>query len=180
MSKRRRIVLKTLLVSIIVLMFVGTYSFFTADLSGNIFGNNLVQKTGTLRIEYIDGQALNADKIRPGWSGVKTFTVKNTGTLLVNYDIVFNDLVNTFINDEVLFDGTCTSNQDICDSLSETPVPGSTDFIKQNINIEPYEEHSYGITFEFIETDTNQDYNIGAVLSGKIEVHETNSFKKPS
>ena len=29
------------------------------------------------------------DKIRPGWSGNKTFTVKNNGSLPSTYDIVF-------------------------------------------------------------------------------------------
>ena len=110
MSKRRRVVLKLLLISIVLLMSLGTFSFFTADILGNSSSDNIVQTTGTLRIEYIEGQNINAENIVPGWSGTKTFTIKNTGTLPVSYDIVFNDLVNTFINDEVIYTGTCASD----------------------------------------------------------------------
>ena len=61
-------------------MSLGTYSFFVADIKGNSLNTNIVQTTGSLRIEYIDGETLNSEKIMPGWIGIKTLTMKNTGT----------------------------------------------------------------------------------------------------
>lgn len=46
--------------------------------------------------------------------------------------------------------------------------------MKQKANIMPEEEHNYVLNFEFIETGENQDYNIDAQLSGKINIIETN------
>ena len=176
MSSRRKVVLLTILTLIILLMGIGTYSFFTADLSGNPDNKNIVQTIGTLKIEYTEGQNIDADGIRPGWSGTKTFTVKNTGTIIVDYDIVFQDLINTFINNEIVFNGTCSSHPNSCDSITQSSIPETEYFIKQNINIEPNEQHNYTIDFEFIETNTNQDYNLYAKLSGKISIYETNTY----
>lgn len=75
MSRRRKILLKVILIAIIFLMSLGTYSFFLADISGNIQNDNTVQTTGTLEIEYVEGQNINAEGIIPGWKGTKIFTV---------------------------------------------------------------------------------------------------------
>ena len=135
MSKRRRVLLLTLLITIIMLMGLGTYAFFTADIDGNTQTNNIVQTTGTLSIEYVEGQNINAEGIVPGWNGTKTFTVKNNGTLSVSYDIVFLDIINTFTNDEVIYSGTCTSNQTTCDGIKQGIINIEEFFIKQKITL---------------------------------------------
>ena len=176
---KKKIILSSIIVSVVILMGIGTYAFFTADIEGNIKNNNIVQTTGTLSIEYIDGQNINAESIEPGWSGTKTFTIKNTGTLPVSYDIVFANLINTFINDEVIYSGTCTGNQSTCEIIEQGIVDDEDFLIKQKILIEPEEEHSYKIEIEFIETDANQDYNNQSTLSGKISIYETGTYKTP-
>ena len=177
MSKKRKNILLILLISIVILMGIGTYAFFTAEIEGNVENDNVVLTSGTLRIEYVEGQALNAEKIIPGWTGTKTFTVKNTGTLSVNYDIAFENVTNTFIKDEVRYSGTCTSNQEYCSPISEIPIDNKDHFIKEDIIIEANEEHNYTITFKFIDTEANQNYNGQANLSGKISVHEANTHQ---
>ncbi len=86
---------------------------------------------------------------------------------------MFLDIINTFTNDEVIYSGTCTSNQTTCKNIEHAIVSEEDFFIKQNINIEPNEEHSYEIEIEFIETGENQDYNLQVELSGKISIYET-------
>lgn len=120
--KKNKILLTLIFISIIISMGLGTYSYFTAATTGNKIDENIVQTTGTLKIEYIEGQNIDADKIRPGWTDSKTFTIRNTGTLPVNYDIVFDELLNTFINNEILISGICTSNQNSCDDITEMNV----------------------------------------------------------
>ena len=128
--KKKKVVLSIVIVAVVILMGVGTYAFFTADIKGNTQTDNLVQTTGTLSIEYVEGQNIDADKIRPGWSGTKKFTIKNNGTLPVSYDIVFADLINIFINDEVIYRGTCTSNQSTCENIEQGIVDAEDFFIK--------------------------------------------------
>ncbi len=173
---KSKIILSIIIVAITILMGIGTYAFFTADIQGNIENNNIVQKTGSLSIEYIEGQNIVGEGIEPGWNGTKTFTIKNTGTLPVSYDIVFADVMNTFINDEVIYSGTCKSSQTSCKNINQGIVAEEEFFISQNINIEPNEEHSYEIKIEFIETGENQDYNNHAELSGKISIYETGTY----
>ncbi len=174
-----KMILSLIIIAVVILMGLGTYAFFTADIVGNIENNNIVQKTGTLSIEYIEGQNINAEGIIPGWSGVKTFKIKNTGTHSVSYDIVFDDAINKFINDEIIFSGTCISNQTTCENIEQGIVADESFFIKQDISIEPNEEHSYEIEISFIETGANQDYNNQATLTGKISVYEAGAYKIP-
>ncbi len=171
--KRNNFLLLTILLSALVILGIGTYAYFTADIVGNVDEDNIIQSTGTLKIEYVEGQNVIADKVRPGYKAIKTFTVKNTGTLPVNYDIQFTDIENTFINDEIIFRGSCASSLATCESLDETIFDVEDFPVKQNVNLQPDEEHSYEIEIEFIETNDNQDYNIQATLSGIISVKES-------
>lgn len=176
MTKERRRLLAVIMIAAILLLALGTYAYFTADISGNPDYDNIIESTGTLEIEYLEGQTIDADLVRPGWTGTKTFTVKNIGTLPVNYDVIFVDIVNTIINDEIILRGTCTSNIDQCSPIEEMVIETEDFTLKHNITIEPNEEHAYEIDIEFIETGENQDYNIKTTLSGKITIVETNAF----
>lgn len=173
--------IKIILASIIGILIIGlsvlTYAFFNAKIEGQAEFDNVVQTTGTLSIEYIEGQNISAEKIRPGWSGIKTFTIKNNGTLPASYEIVFDDVINTFINDEVLYSGTCISDQSTCEDITPGVISKEQQLLKGSISIEPNEEHSYEIKIEFIETGKNQDYNNQAVLSGKILIYDSDSFR---
>lgn len=60
-----KMILSLIIIAVVILMGLGTYAFFTADIVGNIENNNIVQKTGTLSIEYIEGQNINAEGIIP-------------------------------------------------------------------------------------------------------------------
>ena len=77
----------------------------------------------------------------------------------------------------MIYTGTCASDLNTCEEIEQDIVDIEDFFIKQNINIEPNEEHSYEMEIEFIETGENQDYNNQASLSGKISVYETGSYQ---
>ncbi len=130
MSSKIRITLSLIFISIVLLMGIGTYSFFTADIIGNIEDDQFIKYTGTLEIAYVEGQNINAEGIEPGWNGTKTFTVKNNGTLPSTYDIVFDDLTNTFIKDEIIYDGICTGNKGACDGLVQNTFKDDNFIIK--------------------------------------------------
>ena len=173
---KSKIVLATIIGILIIGLSILTYAFFTAEIEGQAVYDNVVQTTGTLSIEYIEGQNINVDKIRPGWSGTKTFKIKNNGSLPASYEIVFDDVINTFINDEVIFSGTCISNQSTCEDIASGVISKEQQLLKGSIAIEPKEEHSYELNFEFIETGENQDYNNQAELSGKILIYDTDTY----
>ena len=72
---KKKVVLSTIIVAVISVLGIITYAFFTADIDGNTQTNNIVQTTGTLRIEYVEGQNISAEGLVPGWSGTKTWIV---------------------------------------------------------------------------------------------------------
>ena len=120
MNKKRRVVLTSILIVMIILMSIGTYSFFAADIFGNPTNNNLVQTTGSLQITYEDSQSINASNLNPGDYTNKTIKVKNTGTIDTTYELVWETITNNFIDqEELIYELTCTSNQTSCDDILE-------------------------------------------------------------
>ena len=174
--KRNTIILTIVLILVVILFALGAYAFFSAEVRGNPINNNVTVKAGSLIIEYIEGSGLSATNIEPNWTGTKTFKVHNTGSSSASYDIVFNDLWNTFMNNELWYSATCSSDIGTCTGVSNTNVPEYNAYIKQSISILPNEIHSYTVNFSFPDTSLNQNYNMGATLGGKIEVHETGEY----
>lgn len=85
----KRIVITSILLLItIALVLIGmTYAFFSADIIGNEDATNNVIEAGILRIELEDTEVINIENALPGVSETKTFTVENTGTVAITYNI---------------------------------------------------------------------------------------------
>ena len=93
-----------------------------------------------------------------------------------------NALINTFINGELTISATCVSSgnaSDTCEDITERQVPATNSTgidtsstgtmstpIKEGIYILPGATHTYPITFNFIETGQNQNYNQGKTFNG--------------
>ena len=103
---------------ICVMLFITTisfaYAFFSISLNGD--GKENVVTAGSLSIEYVDGQEIILDDAYPGDNITKTVTVTNTGTFDTSYDIIYKDLINEFLNDELVISYTCISYKDYVDS----------------------------------------------------------------
>lgn len=89
-----------------------------------------VVTTGTLELIYTDGKQIVMNNIKLGSTITKEITVKNTGTLSAEYNLIWQELTNEIINDEMVMSATCTrlnsngTTEGTCDGLSETPVSG--------------------------------------------------------
>jgi hypothetical protein len=157
----------------IFLLSIGlTYAYFSV--TTNVIGdrNDIKAEVGTLSILYTDGPEIVAENIQPGWTTTKTIKVENTGTLKAFYSIDWASITNEIINDELVVSATCTSDTGTCDNITSTPITGEKIVVREGID--PGEEQTYVITFEFIEISSTQNYNQGKKFNGVLNVIDEN------
>ena len=176
---------KTLLgvgLAFLLLMTVSfSYAYFSTSVSGNDEAKGITVTAGTLALTYTDSPEIVANNIKPGWSTTKVVTIKNTGTLDANYNLVWQKLNNEISNNEMVISATCERlnssgvTEGTCDSIAESIINDKT--IQKNISIESGITHKYTFTINFKETNTDQNYNQGKKFSGVLGIEE---YKAPS
>ena len=151
-----------------------SYAYFTATLINKDVKDQIVT-TGTLELTYIDGPEIVMNNIKPGATITKEISVKNTGTLNTSYNLVWQELANEIIDDEIVIEATCTryngnTIEGTCDNLSSTPIKKIK--IKENVSIESNITHKYNITITFKEANADQNYNQGKNFTGTLGINE--------
>lgn len=157
-----------LFVITIILMILGfTYAFFSTTIFGNQNAKQTVITTADLKLVFIDTQMLSTANMLPGQTISKTFTVENTGTNVVDYEINVVDVINEFTNNELVYSITSTNNGG---TIEEALVP-TTNSLLMISTIEPNVVQEFTITLKFKETGENQNINQGAVFNGKLQIN---------
>ena len=153
-----------------------SYAWFSAIITGNDTAKNNKVVTGNLELTYTDTNEISLDNVIPGDSFTKEVSVKNTGTLDVKYNLVWQSLTNTITNDELVIEATCKrlnssgTVEGTCESISQKAV--SSNKIKINIAIEPGITHVYTVKVTFIDTGEPQNYNKNKSFNGKLGIEE--------
>ena len=151
-----------------------SYAYFTATITNKDVKDQIVT-TGTLQLTYTDGPEIVMNNIKPGATITKEVSVKNTGTLNTSYNLVWQELANEIINDEMVIEATCTryngdTVEGTCESLTSTPIKRIK--IKENVSIEPNVTHKYNITITFKEISDDQNYNQSKSFTGTLGINE--------
>ena len=160
-----------------------SYAYFSTNVSGNDNAKDVLVTAGTLSLTYTDGPEIKVKNIRPGKTITKEVSVKNTGTLDTNYNIIWQLLVNEITNDELVISATCQrlnasgTVEGTCNSILQAPISGTT--IERKISIESGITHKYTFTILFKETNTNQNYNQGKKFSGVLGIEESKDSESP-
>ena len=170
---------KYLYVGVVALLVVigVSLAYFGIKIIGNdtAKGNKVV--TGNLELTFTDTNEITLNDAFPGDSFTKTISVKNTGTKDVSYNLVWTELTNGIINNELVIEATCKrlnssgTEEGTCESISQTPIKSNT--IKKNISIEPFITHEYTIKVTFIDTGSVQNYNKNKTFEGKLGITES-------
>ena len=153
-----------------------SYAYFSTNVSGNDNAKDVVVNAGTLSLVYTDGPEIKVENIRPGKTITKEVTVKNTGTLDTNYNIIWQSLINGITNDELVLSATCQrlnasgTVEGTCESISQASISDTT--IAKKISIESGITHKYTFTILFKDTNANQNYNQGKKFSGVLGIEE--------
>ncbi len=157
-----------LLISIVMMT---SYAWFNMNVIGNEDAKKTTLKASdNLEITFVDGAALNAQAITPGWSGTKTFSVTNTGDKIVSYKIAWKTLTNNFIKRNYLKYSISSTNSG--GSLTQTQIPDSENHIEiiDNITIPAGVTQTYTITFSYLEANLDQSIDKKKELNGMFEV----------
>ena len=177
-----KIILCLFLISISVLSVAASYAYFQSNVTGNVNAKSNVVKSGKMELNFKDGEEINCKDIFPGWVGLKRFTVTNTGTFSLKYDINFNNLTNTFVNKQDLIYNLVSTSSDKninLQNVSDTVLPDTGNNINiAQYEIKPNEVHSFILEIKYLNRNYNQNSDMGKTLIGKLEVVSTESTKK--
>ena len=178
--KDKKILFGTFIALLLLLTTGLSYAYFSASISGNENAKNVVVEAGTLSLVYTDGPEIKAQNIKPSWSTTKEVSVKNTGTLDANYNIIWQSLTNEITNNEMVISATCQrlnstgTVEGTCESISQAAISDMT--IAKRVSIESGITHKYTFTILFKETNADQNYNQGKEFNGVLGIEE---YKKP-
>ena len=169
-----------LIVTILIVVIGVSLAYFGITIIGNDVakGNKVV--TGNLELTFNDSNELTLDGAFPGDYITKTISVKNTGTKEVSYNLVWTELTNEIINNELVIEATCkninsSSTEDgTCNSISQKAVSSASN-ITSNIPIKPGYTHEYTVKITFLDTGKPQNYNKNKTFEGKLGITESSA-----
>ena len=174
--KDKKILFGTFIALLLLLTTGLSYAYFSASISGNENAKNVVVEAGTLSLVYTDGPEIKTQNIKPGWSTTKEVSVKNTGTLDTNYNVIWQSLTNEITNNEMVISATCQrlnasgAVEGTCESISQAAISDMT--IAKKISIESGITHKYTFTILFKETNADQNTNQGKKFNGVLGIEE--------
>ena len=169
-----------LIVTILVLVIGVSLAYFGLTIIGNDTAKKNKIVTGNLELTFTDNDEISLSGVFPGDSITKTITVKNTGTKEASYNLVWTELTNEFINDEIIVEATCkninSSNTEdgTCNSISQKAVSSASN-ITSNIPVKPGYTQEYTVKITFIDTGKPQNYNKNKSFSGKLGITESSA-----
>ena len=151
-----------------------TYAYFTTKIIGD--RKNVTVDMAKLKIIFTNGDAIEASDVyaEDNLDIVKTFSVENKTKNEYKYNIVIEDLVNTFKTTGYLV-YKITSEDGGYNMTEFVDVPKSssaTDMIlAYSVSIPAKSIHNYNIEIKYINDEENsQDEDQGATLSGKLYI----------
>ena len=161
--------------SLLVVVLSVTLAYFTAQIIGK--GKDVSVSSADLKIIFTDSDgAISGSNIEPGWSNSKTFTIENKSNETYKYNIVIQDLVNTFVTNGYLqYKITSTNGGYNMTEFKDVPKSETaTDTIlAYSVSIPVGVTQSYTIEFKYANDESvDQSDDMGKKLSGKLFITE--------
>ena len=162
--------------SLLVVVLSVTLAYFTAQIIGK--GKNVTINSADLKIIFTDSDgSISGTNIEPGkWNVTKTFTIENKSNETYKYNIVIQDLVNTFVTEGYLqYKITSTNGGYNMTEFKDIPKSETaTDTIlAYSASIDVGVTQSYTVEFIYKNDESvDQSVDMGKTLSGKLFITE--------
>ena len=162
--------------SLLVVVLSVTLAYFTAQIIGK--GKNVTINSADLKIIFTDSDgSISGSNIEPGkWDVTKTFTIENKSNETYKYNIVIQDLVNTFVTKGYLqYKITSTNGGYNMAEFKDVPKSETaTDTIlAYSASIDVGVTQSYTVEFKYSNDESvDQSEDMGKTLSGKLFITE--------
>ena len=161
--------------SLLVVVLSVTLAYFTAQIIGK--GKDISVSSADLKIVFTDTDGnIEGNDITPGWSNSKTFTVKNESNETYKYNIVIQDLVNTFVTEGYLqYKITSTNGGYNMTEFKDIPKLSTPKdkILAYGVSIPVGVTQSYTVEFKYTNDESvDQSDDMGKKLSGTLFITE--------
>ena len=161
--------------SLLVVVLSVTLAYFTAQIIGK--GKNVTINSADLKIIFTDSDgAISGSNIEPGWSDTKTFTIENKSNETYKYNIVIQDLVNTFVTEGYLqYKITSTNGGYNMTEFKDIPKLSTPKdkILAYGVSIPVGVTQSYTVEFKYTNDESvDQSDDMGKKLSGTLFITE--------
>ena len=162
--------------SLLVVVLSVTLAYFTVQIIGK--EKNVTINSADLKIIFTDSDgSISGTNIEPGkWNATKTFTIENKSNETYKYNIVIQDLVNTFVTNGYLqYKITSTNGGYNMAEFKDVPKSETaTDTIlAYSASIDVGVTQSYTVEFKYSNDESvDQSEDMGKTLSGKLFITE--------
>ena len=161
--------------SLLVVVLSVTLAYFTVQIIGK--GKDVSVSSADLKIIFTDSDgAISGSNIEPGWSDTKTFTVENKSNETYKYNIVIQDLVNTFVTEGYLqYKITSTNGGYNMTEFKDVPKSSApkNKILAYSVSIPVGVTQSYTVEFKYANDESvDQSEDMGKKLSGKLFITE--------
>ena len=168
--------LTLVIVSLLVVVLSVSLAYFTAQIIGK--GKDVSVSSADLKIIFTDSDgSISGSNIEPGkWNVTKTFTIENKSNETYKYNIVIQDLVNTFVTEGYLqYKITSTNGGYNMTEFKDVPKSSvATDTIlAYSASIDVGVTQSYTVEFIYKNDESvDQSDDMGKTLSGQLFITE--------
>ena len=162
--------------SLLVVVLSVTLAYFTAQIIGK--GKDVSVSSADLKIIFTDSDgSISGTNIEPGkWNVTKTFTIENKSNETYKYNIVIQDLVNTFVTEGYLqYKITSTNGGYNMTEFKDVPKSSvATDTIlAYSVSIPVGVTQSYTVEFIYKNDESvDQSEDMGKTLSGTLYIEK--------
>ncbi len=175
-NRKKIFILGLCAITIVLASTIGTYAYFMTNL-GREEKQELTVTTGTLALVFEDNSdGINAT-LSLGESVTKEFKIRNTGTQDVTTNMLFSDMINTYMKESLSYKLEYRTNEDGEWSGLETVsqnVPRSETASDKNLAkdlmIPAGVTYYYKLTITFNDLDINQNEDIDAIFASKFKI----------
>ena len=172
MKNKKQIVIATSVLVVTTILLLGlTYAYYKTRINGNTKDKSISITSKKLEITYGDGNGVISptEKIEPGYTVTKTFTVENTGDQTLSYSIKLDNVTNTFTRTE---DWTYVLKKGDTE-VSSGVLPTNETYIINTVSIDSKTTDSYSLVITYANlTDVDQSIDMGKELSLRVNIDE--------
>ncbi len=164
-------------IGVVLISLIGiSLAYFATQIVGK--EKDISVNTKDLRIIFNNGDAITGENVvaEDNWSMTKTFSVENKSNSTYKYNIVIEDLVNTFKTTGYLqYKITSTDGGYSMTSFEDVPkrTSASDTVLAYSVSIDEGTTQNYTITIQYPnDANIDQSNDMGATLSGKLYISE--------
>ena len=161
--------------SLLVVVLSVTLAYFTAQIIGK--GKDVSVSSADLKIVFTDTDGnIEGNGITPGWGDTKTFTIENKSNETYKYNIVIQNLVNTFVTNGYLqYKITSTNGGYNMTEFKDVPKSDTAKdkILAYSVSIPVGVTQSYTVEFKYANDESiDQSDDMGKKLSGTLFITE--------